>query len=285
MEKDKGIKKNIYSIMCNGSKYSQACYDLVTKEFFDKINDFLFLVHIKLSNQNELPFIKQADSVKSLYESKLISSFTNEHYNFSILDKNEKESLSLTQGYNYCLKIKADYMIIGYQGSTIKKKDDLTLNLKYIIDNIKIPCLIIKDYTPRSNSKGYVWLACIDGPATTSRGWAAMEKCAKFIKPTDVLICLHVKGSKKFEEKIEPEFKNFCESKNFNGKFLIIELSKGEKIQNAILNYVNYNDITPDFIILGHNNSNYFNNEMGLESPAIEVIRKAESNIFFYTNI
>lgn len=274
----KNDSKNIYTIMCNGSKYSEYCYDFITKECFNSKTDFLYLVHIKNKNQSQLPFIKQANSVQSHYESKLIGAYTSDSYKFSVIEKRSDDELSLALGYEYCQKIKSDLIVVGYQGTSVLPKDKLTNNIKYIVDTIKAPFLIIKDYHSREN-KGYTWLICLDEVSKNTKAWEAFQKSMKLIKNDDLVVGFHVKLGKGEEVTIEKEFNKYVKDKNFKTKLINVDGQKGVSVANSILKFINYDELKPDFIVLGHNPVKYFNSE--IESPAIEILRKAEANIFF----
>ena len=275
-------KVNKFTIMVNGSKHSLDGYELITKEIFNKNTDFLSLIHVKLKNQNELPYIKRADTVQSLYETKLLSNYTKDHYSLTILDRDEKEPNSISQCYKQALKIKSDCLVVGYHGNTEKPKTELTENIKYLIQNIKIPCFIIKEYVPRKENKGYLWLICIDSPS--SLGWSAFLASSNYIKKDDEIVCLHVKCQNKYADKIEEQFNLQCLKIDCKKKtFLLLEKDKSS-ISETIVNYVNYADITPNFVVLGYNNSKYIDFSSD-SSPALNVLKKAQTNVFFYTNI
>lgn len=275
------IAKTKFTLSVDGSKYSLDSFNLVMHEFFT-LQDKIFVYHIKANNQLDLPFASQAENIKSVYESKLIGSITKEHYSLVVADQDSKEINKIAQVYSLALKANTTVLFIGFQGTKTKPKDELTNNIKFLISNVKIPSFIIKDYNPRSEKllKGYTWLICIDSP--NSRSWNAFVFALNYIKPSDHIIGFHINPNSVISQAVNDEFILMCSSNAIvNAEFKIIK-DTHQSVSQEILNYVNYTEKTPDFVVLGHNTSNY-REDLNKDSPAVEVLKKAQTNILFYT--
>lgn len=279
-DKIKFVPKTKFALSVDGSMYALNSFNFVMHEFFT-LSDFIFVYHIKAPNQLDLPYAMQAVTIKSLYESKLISTFTKEHYSLEISDQDLKEVNHISQVYSMAVKAGSNVMFVGFQGSQTKPKEELTSNIRYLIKNVKLPCFIIKDYNPRSEkqSKGYLWLVCIEAP--NSRSWNAFLFALNYIKKNDQIICFHINHNSGTGEKIKSEFEELC-SNNSLSTYSFQQIDSTLTVSSLILNNVNYTENTPDFVVIGHNSSKY-TEEGGKESPAVEVLKKAQTNILFYT--
>lgn len=277
-EADKDVKNILVSV--NGSRYCKFSFAFALNEL-RKDKDRLNLVHIKVKEQKDLPFNKQAETIKSEFETKLLSSLPRENYSIAVLDHDMKEPTKLSQVYKYSAKLNCVYLVVGFQGSRERPKTDLTKNIQFILKTIRLPTFIMKEYIPRSEkkSKNFVWLACVE--SNNSRGWASFNRVLELFKPEDQIICLHIKDNTRYEKALEEDFLRICKEKSLdNIKFVEVE-KEGKTVSERILDYVNYVEDTPDFVILGHN-VNPLNNTQHLETPAAEILRKAQTNIFFY---
>ena len=81
---------------------------------------------------------------------------------------------------------------------------------------------------------------------------------------------------------IKEEFTSLCNTKGFSDVTFKIIKDSHLTVSQEILNYVNYTENTPDFVVLGHNTSIY-REDVHKDSPAVEVLKKAQTNILFYT--
>lgn len=286
MEKTQKNKPEInkYCVSVDGSIFSECAFEFVLNEIMPLgTEESIVAMHIKAQNQNSIPFKSQADSIYSYLESKFIGTLCKERYFIQILEEDKKAIHAIAQVYENCLKLGFNYMIVGFQGTSKKQKDEITKGMLYLISVIHLPCFIIKDYTPRKQKKtgGYVWLACIDNHG--SKGWKAFSSACPFILDSDIVVCTHFSSSKEEKSLIEDEFIKHCDKFNIkNRKVDFPEYNIKKSVAQQIVDWVNYSDITPDFIIIGHNPGKY-NNDTLSSSPAIEVMKKACTNVLFHS--
>lgn len=283
MEKTKNKK---YCVCVDGSIFSEYGLDLTLDEFFDSSKDVFVGLHIKQKNQSDLPFKMKSESIYSYIESKLITSLSKDKYFIQIIEEDNSKRHPIAQVYDCCVKLEYNYLIVGFQGTSKKQKNEITNGIKYLITNVHLPCFIIKDFTPRKEkkNKGYIWLACID--THNSRGWKAFHEAINFIdNEKDTILCMHFNASKNEKELVEKCFLQECEEHKIKNKqFIIQEYNSSRSISDQIVDYVNHCQETPDFVILGHNSSKYSNYKLDVMiSPAVGIMSKAYTNIMFYS--
>lgn len=273
-----------YCVSIDGSVFSEFALDFTIDELMNDSSDKkIIATHIKIANQDNLPFKMQSKSIHSYIESKLIGNFNRDKYFIQIFEEDKKQVHAIAQIYESCLKFNYDYMIVGFQGTSKNEKNEITHGIMYILTSVHLPCFIIKEYIPRNQkkNKAYVWLACIDHHH--SRGWKAFTSACSFIKENDTVIITHFSNNSKETELIEKEFHSLNEKlkiKHFKTNFQ--ELDSKKTIGQQIVEIVNYSEITPDFVILGHNTTKYSSDNVQ-SSPAVEVMKKAYTNILFHS--
>lgn len=284
MEKTNEIEGKKICLSVDGSVNSESAVCLVLEEILNSKLDSILAIHIKYDNQNSLPFNLQVSSIKSYIESKLVGSLNTDKYFVSIQDPEKKFDHALSQVYNSCVQQKVDFIAMGFQGTSNKKNlSEISRGIKNVVTSFQIPSLIIKEYIPRKDKKNnaYIWMACIDSHST--RGWKAFESSSKFINPKDKIICGHFSVNDREKELIREEFVKHCDAHGFkNHEFLDIPFDNKKTVGAHIYEYVNYIEDTPDFIILGHNPGKYLTDNNIDNSPAIEVMKKAQTNIIFH---
>lgn len=268
--------KNIL-VAVNGSRFCSSAFNFAFKEL-RKDKDILHVVHIKIKDQSGLPFNKQAQTIQSEYETKLYSSLIKELYTLNVFDEEKQENTKLFQIYQFCEKKKVEMIVVGFQGNKERPKSEITKNIRFILTSVRIPVFIMKEYIPRNEkkSKCFSWLICID--ANNSRGWQSFLQVIKVIHSEDIVTCFHIKTNKKSEENIQEAFFEICKENGITKTSFV--LKENEKtIGDTIVNYINYSDDTPDYVILGHSNE-YIDI---MSSPAAIVLQKAQTNLFFYS--
>lgn len=273
-----------FCVSLDGSKYSEFGLDLTSLELFKKENDLLMAVHVKHLNQKSLPFNLQCENISSYATSKLVGKFMKDKYYVILQEPDKTYTHPLNQIHDYCVKNNVDYLIVGFHGTTEnKKKDDITSGIMYLIKQIHIPCIIVKEFIPRDKkkNKGYVWLACID--THLSRGWKALLKSFPLMKEEDELICLHLTSNDNEKKLVETEFYKLCKEFNIKkNKMNLAPFNSKQSIAQQIIEQVNFCDNAPDFIVLGHNSQKYDINSIN-QTPCVEIIRKAYTNIVFHS--
>lgn len=286
MEKNNKKLKDVnkFCVSVDGSKFSECAFEFVLNEIMPLgTEESIVAMHIKAANQSSLPFKSQAESIYSYLESKFIGALCKDRYFIQILEEDKRAAHAIAQVYDNCIKLGFNYIVVGFQGTSKKQKDEITKGIMYLITTIHLPCFIMKDYTPRKQKKlgGYVWLTCIDNH--DSKGWKAFVSACPFILENDMVICTHFGTNNEQKTLIENEFNKYCENYNIkNNKAEFLEFNSKKSIAQQIVDWVNYSDITPDFIILGHNPSKYTHDSL-CTSPAIEVMKKACTNVLFFS--
>lgn len=277
-----------FCVSVDGSSFSEFAFEFSLNELLlgnkENTNDILICTHIKTSDQNTLPFKMQAETIYSYLESKLIGSLNKDRYTIHMLDHDNKKEHPIATVYDDCLKFSYNYLIVGFQGTTKRdKKDEISKGIFYLMTKVRIPCFIIKEYIPRSkkSNESYFWLAFVD--THNGRGWKAFKSACPFISSNDTVVCTHLSGKNSEKKLIEEEFKKMCvQYKIKNYKYDDLNVDGKKSISQQIIEIVNYSEKTPDFIIIGHNTLKYTQDTL-INSPTIDIMKKAYTNIVFHS--
>jgi len=272
-----------FCVSLDGSDYSEYGLDLVLNELMGK-DDKVNIVHIKVPDQEDLPFQAQYKSIKSYSESKCISKLTFDKYSIQFKDPEKKFSHPILQIYDIANYMKFDNMVIGYQGPIRKKeKNVISKGMTAIITQVHLPVFIVKEYIPRNKceNNGYIWLVCID--KHHCRSWKAFNSALNFIQSNDTVICTHFSSCSNEKKKIFDEFTNLCQQNNIkNTDIYSTDFDNSKSIAYQINDYINHCQKTPNFVVLGHNPEKYCQ-KSELTSPAVEIMKQAQTNIYIHS--
>jgi len=272
-------KRRDFLISVDGSNHSQWGFDLIFKELYEK-GDHITVLHVTNQNKTDIPFKYQADQIMSKFETKLLGKLPKD--DFIIIQKpreNENEH-ALEVVYETAKNSGTDLIIMGTQGHKgIKSKKYISKGILFMVKNINIPSLIIKEKTQRENkeNKGFTWLVCLEN--NYSRSFKVFEFVLSLIeKEKDTIIGFHLWQLESNKE-LQDSFEKLCVTSNVkNRKFLSLQKNPNLSIGKNICDIVNFGDDYIDFVSIGHNMSKYAEVD---SSPTIEIIKFAQANILF----
>lgn len=274
-------KSKKYCISVDGSAYSEYGFDLVFDELYEK-GDSIFLTHISNSEKlKEIPFEYQPQSIQSKYESKLIGKLPQTDFEILLKDKMRSDQHALEITHDLAKNRICSVLVTGYQGHKGGSGKDLSKGIVYLIKNVKIPTFIIRERSQRryKESGGFTWLVCIE--KSNTRSYTAFEFAVNYInKDVDKIIGVNIVDGYK-DTVIELQFNSLCKKTGIkNCSFQYINRDKAMSVTDHINEIVNYGQESVDFLVVGHNPAKYLKMD---EYPLVEVMRKAKTNILFYS--
>lgn len=277
-------KKN-YLISVDGSDYSDWGFDLIFNEIYKK-GDFLTVLHVANPKKiSDIPFKYQPEQIISKYETKLLGKLIKNDY---ILIRKDRENLKThaLEVVNAVAKSNnADLLVLGCQGHKgVKDKKELSQGITYLIKNINIPAIVVKEYSQRSKkeAKSFNWLVCIENHYT--RSFKAFELATTLIdKERDYITALHLYSQFDNHKETEEAFEKICTKMGIaKRKFVALEKNSNLSIGKNICDYVNFGDDYIDFVVIGHNITKYQDINT---SPTVDIIKFAQANILFSNKI
>lgn len=272
------ITNKQYCVSIDGSEYSDMAFNLVFNELFQK-NDKITVVHIT-NPAKSIPFACQADTILNKYQTILIGKLPKTQYSIIIKQRDEKVVHALQQVNNTAVQNNCSVLVMGSHGhKENKQKNEVSKGINFIINNIKIPTIIVKESTKRKDKDNgaFTWLVSID--KAESRSFKAFEFSTNYLDHSkDRVIGLHFKTGDYVESSIQEYFEKLCKEKGIlNYSFDFADYEKNVSLGKQIANYVNFNNKNYiDFLVVGHNPNKK-------ESPAYEIIQNAQTNVLFYS--
>jgi hypothetical protein len=271
-------RKN-YLISVDGSNHSEWGFDLIFKEIYQK-NDYITVIHVLNPNKNDVPFKYQPEQIMTKYESKLIGKLSKNDFVLIRKPRDNTSEHALQVVNEVAKKNNTDMIIIGTQGHKgVKSKKEVSKGIMYIVKNIHIPSLVIKENSQREKkeNKAFTWLICLENHYT--RSYKTFEFVTTLIaREKDIIIGLNL-WQIDHNRELEDIFEKFCSKMGIkNRRFLSIEKNPDLSIGKNICDIVNFGDDFIDFVSIGHNISKYSEPDT---SPTIEIIKYARANILF----
>jgi hypothetical protein len=274
-------KSNSFCISVDGSEFSDYAFDLVLNELYQK-KDKIFIFHIaNPTKSSEIPYNFKPDVISSKYDSKLTGKLNKGDFQVIVKDRDEKSAHALQQVYQLATEKNGSILVLGFKGHKATADNDLTKGVNFVINNIKLPTIVVKENLQRSKKGSFNWLCSIE--QANSRSFKAMEFSLNYIdKSKDQVIGLHITlYGESHAEEIKTYFENTCQENGvINYNFITIDKENSVSIGKAIANYANFSEIPIDFLVLGHNPNKYEQKDV---SPAFDVINSAQCNILFYS--
>lgn len=275
-------KANKFCISVDGSQYSDWGFDLVFNELYQP-GDYVIVVHISKVDQTDIPFQYQADTIMSKYDTKLLVKLPNSLYSL-FRERREHNVHALQQVDKLATKSGATLLVTGYQGhKTGKNKNEFTKGITYLISNVKIPTLVVKENSKRSEKKNgeFTWVVALE--ETSGRSFKAFEFASNYMnKAVDKIYGMHIKNLKTDPNELKEAFVEFCKAQGIvNYEFILFDEERNTPIGKRISTIINYEEkFYTDFLVLGHNPNKYSNiNDL----PIVEVFRSVDANILFFS--
>lgn len=158
--------EKIVCLAIDGHETSTYAFDIILKEFLDRLQSTLMCTYIFNNvHDEEYNWRHQKSYVFETYKTKLITKLTEEQGKLVIQDTDPYYSHPIEQIARIANKNKCEYLFLGYNG--LKTANFLVKNIKkgvdYLLRESNMPTVIFKDkYFRGVKNKGYKWLIVMD---------------------------------------------------------------------------------------------------------------------------
>ena len=274
-----------YCIAIDGSQHSDWAFNLVFEELFQK-GDKITLVHIS-NGSKDVPFAFQPKTIISKYDAKLTGRLST--LDFKIVQEEKKANVihALLQVNDIALANKCTMLVLGFQGHK-DNKENISRGVNYVIDNIKLPTIVVKENITRKSKDSGAFTFCTSIEQANTRSFKAFQFAVNYIDVTkDKVLGMHIKiYNDSFIKEVKEYFEATCTEKGVkNFAFQPLENEKDVSVGEQICNFANYNEKESiDFLILGHNPIKYKTNaDAKNSSPLNTAIKSAKTNILFFS--
>jgi len=272
-----------FAVAIDGSKHAEMGFEKVLNDKF-KAGNKLYLIHVyNPSKFAEMPLETLPEHLLPKYEKAFLSKKLNNISDFEIITRKIEttEKTPLESVVELASEKNTDLLVVGAVGSKgIKKSKTLSEGLNYLIQNCKIPTLVMKRLTPASEAqKGCNWLVCIKDD--NDRSFRSFDFAVRLIdKERDTVIGIHFNAERFFPDSVKTIFEKRCkDNKVKNRKFITRANDKSNTLGKNILDYLNFGQETIEYIVVNHNIQKY---NMELENcPSVELIKYGSHNVIF----
>lgn len=270
-----------FAVAIDGSEHAEMGFQKIINEKF-KPGNKLYLIHI--FNQNkyaEMPLEKLPEHLLPKYEKALNEKIINKN-DFEVIKRKKAdfENTPLESVLVIANEKNTDLLVVGAVGHKgLKKSKSLCKGLHYLIQNCKIPTLVMKHYKPPSVlQKGSIWLVCIKDD--NDRSFRSFEFTIRLIdKEKDSVIGIHFIGDKFSADNVKKNFYKRCkENKVINRSFIARENDKSQTLGKNILDYLIFGQETIEYVVVNHNIQKYMDLE---KCPSVELIKYGSHNVIF----
>ena len=160
-------EENILCLSIDGSQTSKDAFEIILTEFLPFIhNSVLICPHIYNGDQDEkFNWRFQKANVLEYYKTRLTTSLADYQGYLIIQDRDENKRHEVEQSYKIAEMNECKYFFCGYEGlrEQALKKARIDVGIEYLLEESKIPVIIMKDNKKRGNkNKGYQWLLVMD---------------------------------------------------------------------------------------------------------------------------
>jgi len=279
---------NIYCVAVDGSESSEHAFNLVLNELYKK-GDRIYVVHITTNKKStELPYDYQPETIRSKYDTKLSGHLIRSQYDVILTERHSNNDHALVQVNEIAIAKKCTLLVIGFHGHKLSNtRSELTKGISYIINNIKLPSIVVKENSSRKKKEnnGFTWMSAIED--NSSKSFKAFQYSLNYVDSSkDRVVGVHVKvHDDEWASDVKNSFDSICDNKQLsNFVFCAVEKPKGKNVENVLTDLVNFNEKESfDFLILGHNSNKSGNfNPKSKAFPVGEVIKNSQANIFFF---
>jgi len=280
--------KNIWCVSVDGSKFSQYGWEVTLEELY-KQGDEIYVVHISNEEKTDVPYECQSLTLLNKYEVICKGIYPPLNYGLIFQPKTQKNVHAMEDIYKIAKSKNATCLVMGFEGhkANILKKE-LTKGIIYMINNITMPVLIIKERSIRKkkDTKGFNWLISLNSSKYSRTYFNSFNTALSQVDMENdkvMGITLTRPGDGSDKKEVEEDFYNRCKQNNVKNCSFTYELydKKTDDIGRQIANFVNFSQERIDFVCLGFNKSKFTNIE---DAPAINVIKFAMANVLYCPN-
>ena len=278
-------------IMClavDGHETSDNAFNIIIKEFIDRLNTTLMCVHIYNNVHNEeYNWKHQKLHIIEKYNTNLITHLTEEKGHLVIQDRNPSYRHPIEQVSRIAIKNECNFFCLGFQGLKTQnfKMTNIRLGVDYLLRESKMPTIIFKEkYCRGIKNKGYKWLIVMD------RASSDCFKVFDFFYPL-----MDIKKDEIHGLTLLPKYVKFDDiKKQFHEKMKEINIDEEQifyemlpyvaRPSEIVKPYVNKNDDNYyDFVVFYNNPDQY--RAQGVESENLKMVEKLQANICFVNGV
>ena len=272
-------EENIICLAVDGSQTSKDAFEILLKEFLNRIhNSVLICPHIYNNTQDEkFNWRFQKAHVMEYYKTRLITSLADRQGYLIIQDRDTYKVHEIEQAYKISEINQSKYFFCGYDGlrEQALKPSRIDVGLDYLLGESKVPVFIMKDKNKRGvKNQGYKWLLLMD---------RANSDCLKVL---DVFLPLIDRDIDRiYGLTLMPPYVSYDDIKApFYEKMKELNFFEGEQFEYSFIEYKgNPVPILTEFV--NHNTDHYFDFVIFLNNPQKYKAQKKECHTFKYIKL
>ena len=272
-------EENIICLAVDGSQTSKDAFEIILKEFLNRIHDSVLICpHIYNNTQDEkFNWRFQKAHVMEYYKTRLITSIADHQGYLIIQDRDTYKSHEIEQAYKIAEINQSKYFFCGYDGlrEQALKPSRIDVGLEYLLGESKIPVFVMKDKNKRGvKNQGYKWLLLMD---------RSNSDCLKVLDVFLPLIDLDV--DRIYGLTLMPPYVSYDDIKApFYEKMKELNFFEGEQFEYSYREYKsNPVPIITEFV--NHNNEHFFDFVIFLNNPLKFKTQKKECHTFKYIKL
>ena len=272
-------EENIFCLAVDGSQHSKDAFEILIKEFLNRIHDSVLICpHIYNITQDEkFNWRYQKAHVMEYYKTRLITSIADHQGYLIIQDRDTYKVHEIEQVYKIAETNESKYFFCGYDGlrEQALKPSRIDVGLEYLLAESKIPVFIMKDKNKRGvKNQGYKWLLLMD---------RSNSDCLKVL---DVFLPLIDRDIDRiYGLTLMPPYVSYDDVKApFYEKMRELNFFEGEQFEYSFREYkTNPVPILTEFV--NHNTDHYFDFVIFLNNPLKFKTQKKECHTFKYIKL
>ena len=272
-------EENIICLAVDGSQTSKDAFEIILKEFLNRIHDSVLICpHIYNNTQDDkFNWRFQKAHVMEYYKTRLITSIADHQGYLIIQDRDTYKMHEIEQAYKIAETNQSKYFFCGYDGlrEQALKPSRIDVGLEYLLGESKVPVFVMKDKNKRGvKNQGYKWLLLMD---------RSNSDCLKVL---DVFLPLIDRDIDRiYGMTLIPPYVAYDDIKApFYEKMKELNFFEGEQFEYSYREYKsNPVPIITEFV--NHNTEHYFDFVIFLNNPKKFKTQKKECHTFKYIKL
>ena len=272
-------EENIICLAVDGSQTSKDAFEIILKEFLNRIHDSVLICpHIYNNTQDDkFNWRFQKAHVMEYYKTRLITSIADHQGYLIIQDRDTYKMQEIEQAYKIAETNQSKYFFCGYDGlrEQALKPSRIDVGLEYLLGESKVPVFVMKDKNKRGvKNQGYKWLLLMD---------RSNSDCLKVL---DVFLPLIDRDIDRiYGMTLMPPYVAYDDIKApFYEKMKELNFFEGEQFEYSYREYKsNPVPIITEFV--NHNTEHYFDFVIFLNNPKKFKTQKKECHTFKYIKL
>ena len=272
-------EENIFCLAVDGSQTSKDAFEIILKEFLNRIHDSVLICPHIYNNLHDDKFNWrfQKAHVMEYYKTRLITSIADHQGYLIIQDRDTYKVHEIEQAYKISEVNQSKYFFCGYEGlrEQALKPSRIDVGLEYLLTESKVPVFVMKDKNMRGvKNQGYKWLLLMD---------RSNSDCLKVLDLFLPLIDRDI--DRIYGLTLMPPYVSFDDIKApFYEKMKELNFFEGEQFEYSSIEYKsNPVPIMTEFV--NHNHEHYFDFVIFLNNPQKCKTQKKESHTFKYIKL